>query len=76
MEEDKKQEYNNQNTNKPRFKGWGLFSAIFMAFFLALALSNVVSPYFSQIVNGLLSGITPILLGIAIAFVFYRLVDL
>ena len=48
---------------------------MFWAFFIALALSNVLSPYFSQIINGLLTGITPLIIGIVIAFVSYRLVD-
>ena len=75
MDDNKKQEFHTPNSNKPRFKGWGLFSAIFLAFFLALALSNVISPYFSQIVSGLLTGIAPILIGMVVAFIFYRLVD-
>ncbi|MBQ9793092.1 MAG: AI-2E family transporter [Clostridia bacterium] len=66
----------NNNKNNPfKFKGFGLFAVFFWAFFLAMALSNVLGPYFSQIINGLLTGITPLLLGIAIAFIFYRLVD-
>lgn len=52
-----------------------MFAGIFWAFFLALALSNMLGPYFSQVLKGLLSGIAPILIGIAIAFIFYRLVD-
>ena len=69
-------DFNNQNKGLfSKIRGWGLFTAIFWAFFLALALSNVLSPYFSSITNGLLSGITPLFLGIALAFVFYRLVD-
>ncbi len=58
-----------------RIKWFGLFVAMFWAFFAALALSNVVSPYLSQIINGLLTGITPLLIGIIIAFIFHRLVD-
>lgn len=66
----------NNNKNNPfKFKGFGLFAVVFWAFFLAMALSNVLGPYFSQIINGLLTGITPLLIGIAIAFIFYRLVD-
>lgn len=66
----------NNNKNNPfRFKGFGLFVVIFWAFFLAMALSNVLDPYFSQIINGLLTGITPLLIAIVIAFIFYRLVD-
>ncbi len=58
-----------------RIKWFGLFVAMFWAFFVALALSNVVSPYLSQIINGLLNGITPLLIGVVIAFIFHRLVD-
>lgn len=66
----------NNNKNSPfKFKGFGLFAVMFWAFFLAMALSNVLGPYFSQIISGLLTGITPLLIGIAIAFIFYRLVD-
>lgn len=64
----------NPNTFKEthsKNKWWGLF----FAFLFAMALSNVVSPYFSQIINGLLTGLTPLLFGIALAFIFYRFVD-
>lgn len=67
---------NNINNNKPnRFKMTGMFGVIFLAFFLAMALSNILSPYFSQIISGLFSGIAPVFIGVAIAFIFYRLVD-
>lgn len=71
-------EFKNFNSGKQtisRFKGWGLFLAIFWAFFFALVLSNIISPYFSQILNGLLNGITPLLIGIVVAFIFARLID-
>ena len=78
MENNENNKFDLNNQNKGFFskiRGLGLFTAIFWAFFLALAISNVLSPYFSSIINGLLSGITPLLLGIALAFIFYRLVD-
>lgn len=54
---------------------FNIFVAVFWAFFIALALSNVLSPYFSQITKGLLAGMTPLLIGVVIAFITYRLVD-
>ncbi len=76
MEKDNnKFDLNNQRTGFLKFKGWGLFAAMFWAFFFALALSNVVSPYLSQIINGLFSGITPLLIGIVTAFIFTRFID-
>ena len=66
---------NYKNGSSFRIKWFGLFVAMFWAFFAALALSNVLSPYFSQIISGLLTGVTPLLIGIVIAFVTYRLVD-
>ena len=71
-------DFNNKNLNKPSFfriKWFGLFIAMFWAFFIALALSNVLSPYLSQILNGLITRISPLLIGIIVAFIFYRLVD-
>lgn len=67
----------NYTLNKPtsKFRGFGLFVAMFWAFFLALALSNVISPYLSNIINGLFTGIAPLIIGIVVAFIFYRLVD-
>lgn len=82
MENDNKQEFNktgksdfSQNRGFFKIKGWGLFSAMFWAFFIALALSNVISPYFSQIINGLLTGLAPVFIGIAVAFIFSRMID-
>lgn len=65
----------NNNKGPTRFKGIGLFAVIFWAFFFALALSNVLGPYFIQIINGLLTGLSPLFIAIAVAFIFYRLVD-
>ena len=83
MEKDNKQELNQIEKNDmlrspkgpAKIKGWGLFLSIFWAFFFAMALSNVTSPYFSQILNGLLTGLAPVFIGIAIAFIFHRLVN-
>ena len=68
-------DFNSHNNNKKEPFRIKMFGVIFWAFFLAMALSNVLGPYFSQILSGLISGIAPILIGIAIAFIFYRLVD-
>lgn len=83
MEKDNKQEFNqtgksdfNYSSKNPlKFRGWGLFISMFWAFFIAMALSNAISPYFSQILNGLLTGLAPVFIGIAVAFIFHRLVN-
>lgn len=76
MSDDKEKfDFSNNKNGTGKIKWFGLFGAIFWAFFIALALSNVLSPYFSQIINGLLTGIAPLLIGVVVAFIFYRLVD-
>lgn len=72
-------DFNNSNNmnekHSPKFKGWGMFLVIFWAFFFAMALSNLLGPYFSQFLSGLISGVAPIVIAICIAFIFYRFVD-
>lgn len=63
--------FSNQPTNRSNRFLW-----LFLALFFALSLSNLVGPYMTNIFNGLLSGIAPVLIAIVIAFICYRLVDL
>ena len=63
--------FSNQPTNRSNRFLW-----LFLALFFAMALSNLVGPYMTNIFNGILSGITPVLIAIVVAFICYRLVDL
>lgn len=63
--------FSNQPTSRPNRFLW-----LFLALFFAISLSNLVGPYMTNIFNGLLSGITPVLIAIVVAFICYRLVDL
>lgn len=78
MEEKEKFDFNKPNQPRGGMLGirWGRFSlALFWAILLALLISNIFSPFLSTIMQGLLGGITPILIGILIAFIFYKLVN-
>ncbi len=78
MEEKEKIDFNKPNQPRGGMLGirWGRFSlALFWAILLALLISNIFSPFLSTIMQSLLGGITPILIGILIAFIFYKLVN-
>ena len=52
-----------------------LFTTLFWAMLCAIALGNVISPYLSNVLKGLLTGCTSLLIGIVVAFLFAKLVD-
>lgn len=52
-----------------------LFTTLFWAMLCAIALGTVISPYLSNVLKGLLTGCTSLLVGIVVAFLFSKLVD-
>ena len=52
-----------------------LFTTLFWAMLCAIALGTVISPYLSNVLKGLLTGCTSLLIGIVVAFLFSKLVD-